>query len=368
MSIEEHLREYRATLDDATETAAAAVANRVTPHARVRPARAAVFAAVAVAAVVAVAFAAVGLSHHSTARPVGTTTSTSGTTIAPVRVAVVPDVLGMNASSAQSVLGSLGFGIVDRSTTSCAAYPAGQVVAQTPAAGTRAHIASVVTITFCSRATPPGATTTLQLFRCSTRHGIPPASPPSTPTTIVVATPPFASPGLAGFTDDDGRLVTTAPPFWGCKALDATDGGTTIDLTLPDSPTTKAYDTGQSRNPGTDGVFAISIPACQGCVYGEICGVVPSADADFPFYAGSGLCRTRPAGEHVTPLGNNVYAIDDPAGTLGPDPARSMLRYTPKTSTTDASVIRETCILRAPDHAICDTLLAEFLALNPART
>ncbi|HEY5014953.1 MAG TPA: PASTA domain-containing protein, partial [Acidimicrobiia bacterium] len=319
-------------------------------------------------AVIAVAFAAIGLSRHDSTRPVGTTTSAPSTTVAPVRFAVVPDVLGMTRASARSVLVSLGFGTVDRFTTSCVAHPAGQVVVQTPAAGTRARVASVVTITSCSSPAPPVATTTLQVFRCSTQHGVPPSSPPSTPTSIVVATPPFQSPGLAGFTDDDGRLVTTAPPFWGCKALDATDGGATIDLTLPDSPTSKAYDTGQSRNPGTDGVFAISIPTCQGCVYSEICAVVPSANADFPSFAGSGLCRTPPAGEHVTKRGNNVYVIDDPAGTLGPDPARSILRYTPKTSTTDASVIRETCILRAADHTICDTLLDEFLALNPART
>jgi hypothetical protein len=108
-------------------------------------------------------------------------------------------------------------------------------------------------------------------------------------------------------------------------------------------------------------VFAISIPACQGCVHGEICGIVPNADAAVPGY--NGTCAARPVGETITPLGNNMYRIEDPAGTVTPDPAISILIFHPRTGASDASVARETCAFQN-QLDVCTSLLNQFLALN----
>jgi hypothetical protein len=70
-------------------------------------------------------------------------------------------------------------------------------------------------------------------------------------------------------------------------------------------------------------------------------------------------------GQTVTPLGDNRYAIDDPAGTLGPDAAHSELRYTPRTATTDAHVTRITCILPASQRNVCTAIISQFFALHP---
>jgi hypothetical protein len=85
MNIEEQLREYRATLDTATETAAVTHTDRLAPPVRLRPARTLLVAAVAVAAAVGLAFAAVGVTHRNSTSPAGPSTSTPTTPLATVR-------------------------------------------------------------------------------------------------------------------------------------------------------------------------------------------------------------------------------------------------------------------------------------------
>lgn len=152
MTIEEQLREYRATLDAATEEAAVSHANHLAPPAiRIRPTRSLVLAVVAVAATVAVAFAVVGASHHNATTPAGTAGSTSvppPTTIAPPSRIVLPDVVGMNRASASSTLESFGFHATMKTVSNCAA-PAGLVVVQNPAPGQRVAEASTVTLDVC---------------------------------------------------------------------------------------------------------------------------------------------------------------------------------------------------------------------------
>jgi hypothetical protein len=369
MSVEEQLRDYRATLDTATEDTASRP-NRTVAMRRIRPVRSLAIAAVAVAAAVAIAFAAVGVTHRGSTSPVGVATSTTPTsgsspiTAGPPRV---PDVLGMKSADAAMVMTQAGF-TVEVVDVACTGAPRGSVTAQHPPAGTRAHAGDTATLTVCT-GPPSAATAVLPVVVCPTQTGtLPSPSDPHAPTSVTVPTPSFAAPKLSGYSDLRGLLPTTAPEGWTCKALDSTDGGTALGITPPGATPRDSWGVGgKVTQPPTDGVFAQSDGACQGCVYGDVCSIVPGVAADFPSFASvSGFCRTAPAGEHVTPLGNNLYRIDDPAGALGPDAAHSVLRYTPKTATTDASVIRETCILPASQASVCDALLNEFLALNPA--
>src|SRR5258707_156588 len=96
MTVEDQLRNYRATLDAATEDAAGRHDHRAAPPVRIRPTRTLVLAAVAVAATIAIAFAAVGITHDRSTPPasVGTTTPTT-TRVVPVHTVVLPDIVGM---------------------------------------------------------------------------------------------------------------------------------------------------------------------------------------------------------------------------------------------------------------------------------
>jgi len=155
MTIDEQLREYRATLDTATEEAAASRARRTAPPIRIRPTRTVLVAAVAVAATVAVAFAAVGMTHERTTSPAGrgvTTTVSPPTTIGPPSTTLLPDVVGLNSGAAVAALEKFGFRATRKTVTRCVA-PEGAVVDQDPAPGTRVAAASAVVIRVCTHRT-----------------------------------------------------------------------------------------------------------------------------------------------------------------------------------------------------------------------
>jgi hypothetical protein len=368
MNVEDELRKYKTTLDAATETAARRP-NRVIAMRRIRPVRSVAIAVVAVAATIGIAFAAVGVTHHSSTSPAGVNTSTTPTSASSPATAVptitAPDLVGMREGDAVSAVGRLTLRIAVAAAAPACTAPGGTVVTQTPVAGTLMEYGATVTVDICH---PPsaGTTITLPVVGCTTELGVPPSqSDPHAPTSLTIAAPSFTTTALEGYSDLRGFMPVVAPAGWNCKAIEATDGGQGVGVTPPGATPRNSWGSGTTvTQPPTDGIFASWDPACQGCVYGEICGIVPSADADFPDYAANGLCGTPPAGQTVTPLGNNLYAIDDPAGALGPDAAHSLLRYTPKTPTTDASAIRETCILPVSQRAVCTALLDDFMAFH----
>jgi hypothetical protein len=155
MNIEEQLRDYRTALDAATEEAAASNDARVAPPVHTRPARTLVFAAVAVAAAVAIAFLAVGASHNRSTRPASGDESTTvaptaapPTTIGPGSRTVVPDVVGMQSAEAVTTLGRFGY-IVQQTLVSQCVAPPGTVVTSDPAPGTHVAAATRVTIGVC---------------------------------------------------------------------------------------------------------------------------------------------------------------------------------------------------------------------------
>lgn len=151
MTVEEQLREYRATLDAATEEAVAPHARLVAPPIRIRPTRTVLLAAVAVAAAVALAFAAGGMTHKSSTVPAGSgisTTVSPPTTIGPPSTIVLPDVVALNSRAAVATLEQFGFRAMQSTVTTCVA-PEGLVVEQDPPPGTRVAAASTVFISVC---------------------------------------------------------------------------------------------------------------------------------------------------------------------------------------------------------------------------
>jgi PASTA domain len=347
MNVEEQLRDYKATLDAASDDAADARLPHAVVPIRVRPAL--IVAAVAVAATISVAFAAVGVARHSSTPPAAPATSTPTTpraTIAPT--AIVPKVIGMRQDQADNALTAVGLGFNARSALSCS-VPAGTVIRQAPAAGTRVASTWRVTVTVCS-GPAVGSPIRLRVVACATQYGIVPAPRAHAPKTVTVSTPPFASPALSGYSDASGYVTTTAPVGWSCQALVAADGNVTLTATPPSGP---------------GSVVVSDYSACQGCVYDAVCAVVPSAAADFPDQARV-PCSSLATGARVTPLGKNVYEVYEPAFLARQLPVRTALRYRPPNASAGAASVRETCSLPTPQASECDALLAEFLALNPS--
>jgi hypothetical protein len=357
MNIAEQLREYRSTLDTATQSATTE-SPRVAPVIRLHPARTLIIAAVAVAAAIGIAFVVVGTTNKRSTPPAGVTTSTGV-----ARSARVPNVLGVDRRHAVRMLTAAGF-VVSEQIVPSDTVPVQLVVAQSPVAGSSVRIGSAVTVRVSS-GPARGGSLEVGVTVCPTQQSVAPGPlDPDAPSTILIPAVSLASPAPAAYSGKRGFLVITAPAGWSCKAIEAGDGSQGIGVTPPGStPRERWGNPGQVTKPLTDGVFAISVPTCQGCVYDEICGIVPSASADFPGFAS--LPCSRPPGETAIDRGNGVYEFDDPAGTIGPDAARSILRYVSRTAQTDATVVRETCILPASQHNLCDTLFAEFFALQP---
>jgi hypothetical protein len=238
--------------------------------------------------------------------------------------------------------------------------PAG--VTTTPAPSTTPTTEPASTTTSVPHASP-GTPVTVPVTVCPTEQGSTGPNDPHAPATVTISAPPFTTPALAAYSGKRGFLVIGAPAGWSCKAIEAGDGGQGIGATPPGSAPRDSWgDPAHPTAPLTDGVFGAAENACQGCVYSEVCDIVPTAAADF---AGFGIPCTRPSGETVIDRGNGVYEYDDPASTIGPDTARSILRYVRKTAQTDASVVRETCILPSSERTVCDALFAEFLSLQP---
>jgi hypothetical protein len=150
------------------------------------------------------------------------------------------------------------------------------------------------------------------------------------------------------------------PQGWNCSVLVAVDGGLSVTIFPP----------GQSAR-GPNLITAYSEPACVGCIYGEVCPLVPYATQifDYPYLP----CTSSPVpGEVVTWLagprtyeksGADIIGFTDPpgvhgygAGSGGHYQARGILRFSwSTTGSTGMSVI--TCTVAPAYESACPVIL-----------
>jgi len=192
--------------------------------------------------------------------------------------------------------------------------------------------------------------TGLPVVVCPTEEALTSQAPP---TTIVPPTglPLNVASQLAIYTATTGKLAVLAPRGWQCNASFGADGSGDIGV----SPT-KAGVTPGAATPAEE-IAAGTPGGCDGCTREAVC-------AYFPDIVSSGIpCPPRPAHESVTLLRTHLVALFDPPGGQGPNPANGVLIV--QESPGLLADWSEGCTLPPSDHALCTTILNDFVRLHP---
>lgn len=214
---------------------------------------------------------------------------------------------------------------------------------------------------------PPSGTTMLRVVVCPTQwtHPLKGSAPRRIGTHLSAA----SANRFRAYTDRLNALVVIAPAGWRCAARYFEDGSGGLVVMPPDAtgnPTQLPRSfTADSRR----GVAALETSACRGCSYDALCPLL-SDPSGRKLY---GRCPfSRPATELTTYFSKTSVAFADPPGTAGdgapsggPAPANGVLineldKPWPS-KTLRGYAMKETCALPAADHALCTTVLNDFL-------
>jgi len=203
----------------------------------------------------------------------------------------------------------------------------------------------------------------LPVVACPTQYGIENTRPARYPAAEAVVLPAQLAGGFALYSDR-GRLVqpVIGPRGWDCSVLVAVDGGLGVSVFPP----------GGSAN-GPTLVSASRDVACMGCMYGEVCPLVPYAHAIFG-YADLPCASGRVPDEAVrwlagprsyAPSGADVISFTDPPGVHGYGaasggayPARGLLLFSWARGSSNVSVI--SCTVAPSYAAVCPVILSYF--------
>lgn len=230
--------------------------------------------------------------------------------------------------------------------------------------------------------TTPKSTTTrtaivnsviIPVITCHSSYAGGPWNGSAVPDQLTLTANPAQANQLA-FYSNDARTMTPvlAPRGWSCQVNVSADGGTSLDVYPPASS--------PSSSPNGEPVIsALSQGACQGCVYGAVCGLAPNAaNTEYPNYASSPGCQSRPTGETTywirgnsasptTASPDDVIAYNDPTS---PDPDNGVMLYEydysggSGSNTSFGQASQEDCFLPADQTSLCTIILNNFTSSN----
>lgn len=205
------------------------------------------------------------------------------------------------------------------------------------------------------------AATLLTVVACPSSYGIEGAKAPQYPAAASMVLGARRA-GKVALYSDRYRTVqpVLGPQGWECSVFVAVDGGLSVTVFPP----------GQSTR-GPDLITAYSEPACTGCIYGEVCSLVPYA-AKVLGYTDLPCDSRRARGEVVKwltgsrayrPSGADIIGFTDPpgvhgygAGSGGRYPARGILRFSwSRVGSPSMSVI--TCTVAPVYESVCPVIL-----------
>ena len=225
---------------------------------------------------------------------------------------------------------------------------------------------------------PPGS---LPVVACPTGRAI----THSSPTTTVPHTRPTSLPaGLAAklsYYSDDVRSLppVLGPSGWHCWVQTGADGSGTIAIfwAIPPSDPTFRAEPGTYQGKSVQAVVATWTPACQGCVFDQVCAVVPAAVSQL----GEGMpaCKSKPPQEQVswlrgsptatTPPTDDAVSFLDPPGISGTGvpsggllPANGVMLY--RFDSRGGRSSTETCTSVATLDSPCNAILNDFVVRN----
>jgi hypothetical protein len=196
-----------------------------------------------------------------------------------------------------------------------------------------------------TRAAPAGSSA-VPVVACDTTFGAPGDALGALPSTLEATVPPGLSVAFYG----DGSSFVLAPVGWICKAAVGADGSESLTV----APR------GSGDAPDQAVTADLSGP-CQGCAGSIACPFFPDAGVGIP--CGS----PAPDGERIARQSATDVVFEDPprvAGTGRPsggdNPANGVVIYLAAGADGQAAVT-ETCTMPESDHAICQTILNDFL-------
>lgn len=209
---------------------------------------------------------------------------------------------------------------------------------------------------------------TVPVVACPTTRGVPGHPPAKYKRQITISEPADIAQKLEYYSDNDRNLTPIlAPRGWKCQVQIGADGSASITIHPPGTTTSSKT-----------AITAQSMGACQGCVWGLVCDLIPGAakqvGADQP------ACpTTRPKKELVkfergrpnaTGPVQDVVVFQDPAGVKGDgvpsggkDPANGALLYDWNKHDGGAASL-ETCTLPAVQFQECAASASNFGAHN----
>ena len=225
-------------------------------------------------------------------------------------------------------------------------------IADAPA-GAATHRHSTTTTT----TTRAAGTSVVPVIPCSLTTGFDSGGPSWIPTQLPANVPPSMKGKLDLYST--GAASVLAPAGWACSALDAADGGRSIDVTPP------------GQNSDEPPSLAQSIDATF-----EYTGHGPGMDVVCPYFPPTnpstyaGCTTSPPAGETVQHLTPDIVLLNDPTGFGGSKYAMTGVLIYPDGSsqpTTSVNVSEERCTLATPK--LCPTILGDFQVREfPAET
>jgi hypothetical protein len=204
---------------------------------------------------------------------------------------------------------------------------------------------------------PVANTTTVPVVACPTDAAMPQPTP--VPSSSNITLPNTGLPPLALYADNQLSAKALAPSGWNCQAAIGVDGGEGLSIWPPDANPSP----GQSAQ---QGIFVSYQPACQGCIYYMVCGLLPQAVTDLASLYGE--CNHKPPiGESHQALSESAASFEDPAGVAGMGTASGgaqtaigiVVFHSGGPSAASTAAV-ETCVLPAAQRSFCSALLADF--------
>ncbi|HWA66308.1 MAG TPA: hypothetical protein VG899_08060 [Mycobacteriales bacterium] len=234
-----------------------------------------------------------------------------------------------------------------------------------------AALAAAATLLTGAVALQPAAAATatkVPVVACPTTRGVSGHPPAKYADRLATNAPAALAAHLAYYSDNVRNLTPVlAPRGWKCRVTIGADGGTSVTI-YPASATPTAK----------TGVTVRSEPACEGCVWGLVCDLVPGSakqvGADQPACPTTRPKRERVKFErgrpHATGRVQDVVVFQDPAGVKGdgvpsggPDPANGVLLYDWDQRDGGAASL-ETCTLPTAEFSTCAASASNFGARN----
>ncbi len=245
-----------------------------------------------------------------------------------------------------------------------------------PTASTRPTVATTTPAASPAPSVGAPVRTSLTVVACPTTRGVPGTPPARFPATISVPLPASLGQRLAYYSDDSRSLAPVmGPSGWDCGVGVGADGSTVVAVFPPAEAS--SFPAGnlfpRPFTGSTDqAVVAYTPSACQDCVYGLVCPLIPTADAQLGY---SQPCPTPPAAERITWLSGSAsipvgptsvdrISFEDPPGVVGdgnpsggPYPANGVINYRYGPEGSAASL---TCTLPTNEHQLCTEILNDF--------